>query len=241
MKITAPKNMKKSTLYLSAFTAFIFILITLFMVQSKYLLKKQLDNAGIEYDFEDEVDWSEEFSADLSDYDSIDIEGKLRLIVRRGDSYSARIQIKNDPELDLDVRRGTLHIRTDERGKSKTKIELTLPQLQSVKLEGAFSFEMHGFEEEEMELDLQGAYSVEADDCSFKSFRVHSEGIGSLDLKNAPARNLDLTILGVNSADFRIRGGSLKVHAEGMGVVNVAGPHSDIDITRDGLIGINTD
>ena len=132
----------------------------------------------------------------LKDFNSVDLNGIFKATIRKGDSYSVRME-GNEPtkkHYNVYLDGETLVIDYDDDRKffwkgnlldeDDLRITIITPSLTELNVRGAGKVEIRGFEEEEMEIKLLGAVVAEGD-FSARNLNIDLTGASSLDLKGS--------------------------------------------------------
>jgi len=171
-------------------------------------------------------------SFDYEDFDEIDIEGSFELEIKEDDNYSIRISgdQKFVDNVDVDVYGDKLSIETTNRfsdlfkfQKYKGYVEVSLPSLKSLEISGANNSYISGFDEEKIEIEINGA--------SKSNINLDA---GTLDFQINGASNTTLTgsgdklIVRVNGAsklnafDYKVKTCTIEVSGASNAHVNVS-------------------
>ncbi len=139
-----------------------------------------------------ELDARDQFG--LKDFNSVDLNGIFKATIRKGDSYSVRMEGNESTKKHYNVSMDgeTLVIDYDDDRKffwkgnlldeDDLKITIITPSLTELNVRGAGKVEILGFDEEEMEIKLLGAVVAEGE-FSARNLNIDLTGASSLDLK----------------------------------------------------------
>ena len=141
------------------------------------------------------------FSSELRDFDEVSVGGAMKVIIEYGEDFDINvigdkkfmegIQIeKHGDELIIEPKRGWFNQFRHNNG----KVEIVMPSLEAVEFSGASNGKVKGFDEEEMEIEINGA----------------SEGDFDLNVGE-----LELTVNGASNAKLKGSGDVLSVEVSG--------------------------
>lgn len=158
---------------------------------------------------------------EVQSFDSISLEGAAKLEIRIGEPVSVLItgNEKSVARTETNVSGGTLHIKNKARdwvmsNNSRLTIQITLPKLDSLELEGGNDVSLAGLHGGDTTIKAAGAANIKA------------EGqLDELTVKLAGAGHADLSKLAVADA---------KVTVDGVGSV-IVNPHESLDATMNGV------
>jgi len=170
----------------------------------------------------------EEFES-FRDFNSIDLSGLLDVRVVQG-NYSIEVERPEeqaehiykdgdalivDYSTDNDLLSGKIPL-----GK-RMKITISLPDLEKVEFTGAGKINIEGFNENDMELRLEGAITAEGD-FTAQNLKLHIEGASSLDLKGR-GNFMDISIDGASELSaYNYKAAHVIVEASGTSTAKVS-------------------
>jgi hypothetical protein len=130
------------------------------------------------------------------------------------------------------LRIGSENHRTN---KAKLRAEVTIPQLQEFIANGVGKSEVSGFTGESLRLDLKGAGSISFQG-SYKDFRSHLSGVGSMTLNLSNNDNTDFKLSGLGSAVLKGQGKKLRADLSGLGSLDAEHFNADaLDLRVKGM------
>ncbi len=164
---------------------------------------------------------------EFTGFDSLDIGYAFRATVRQGDSFEVTVRVDDNLVQYLDVRQaGTvLHIGFKPGTgimRGTMEVDVTMPQLVSLKLSGASKGTVGGFSSDNsLALDLSGASSLQGD---IRSGNMRLELSGASDAKLTGSTG-DVTVgaSGASRANLAGSAGNLSVNASGASKIDVSG------------------
>lgn len=172
----------------------------------------------------------------------MDFIGDLRVTL--GEPPQVRITGNNNPE----------SIRVEENGRGLrisgdtglfggndgfARIEITLPNLSYLSLDGANSTTLTGLTGEELTIVVDGAASITGTGPGYQRISVLSEGAGSIDLSKLPAVDAKVNLDGAGSVVLNMQGGSLSGSLSGLGSIEYLGDVAQQLVTISGLGSVN--
>jgi phage shock protein PspC (stress-responsive transcriptional regulator) len=171
---------------------------------------------------------------DLSDFESIDINGVVDVTITQGDNYDVEINASESDKQKYDIHRSgnTLIIDYDndddnfwKKGfnMSEMHINITMPRLQQLELKGAGKVNFSGFNVDNMDIEVMGAMNVSGEDVHIQSLNVNISGASSLDLRGS-GHNMEATIQGASSLkayDYEVEDATIEANGASHAKVNV--------------------
>jgi hypothetical protein len=112
---------------------------------------------------------------------------------------------------------------------------VTLPQLARVDTDGGASLSLLGFETDSLHIEVDGAASVTAVDCSIGRLVLDTDGAATLDFSGSHVENAEVTLDGATNLNIRMDGGNLTGVLRGIGDVQYSGDVSRQSIDIEGL------
>lgn len=184
---------------------------------------------------------------EAGDFDSISLRGSARLIVSIGDAPSLKI---SGPErvvqgLTTEVEGDTLVIRSKRkewtfgRGDSRLTVNVTMPKLEELRLEGSNDVRLNGYNGGESRIDIEGAANLEANG-QLDDLTVHMAGAGRANLRDLIAANATVTVDGVGSVHVNATE-SLDATMNGVGAILYSGTPRDVNTSMNGVGTISKD
>jgi Putative auto-transporter adhesin, head GIN domain len=184
---------------------------------------------------------------DVGDFDAIHIRGSARLNVRIGETESLSIQgpARSVKGLTTEVEGDTLHIRSRRKewvfgqGESRLTVNVTLPKLDELKLEGSHDARLTGFDGGSSTIEIEGAANLEANG-RLDELTVHMAGAGRANLRELIASEARVTVDGVGSVHVHATE-SLDATMNGVGAILYSGSPRDVDTSMNGVGTISKD
>ena len=178
---------------------------------------------------------------DLQDFDSIDMEGAARLEITVGAPESVVVEAREEviERVRTEVRGDTLHIRSKPKdwfianGRPRVTIRISIPELESLRLEGGNDVRLSGFDGGETRIRAEGAAHIKAKG-RLEELTVHMAGAGHADLDELIADDATVTVDGVGSIYVHPRE-SLDATMNGVGAILYSGSPSDVNTRMNGL------
>ena len=162
---------------------------------------------------------------DLADCSKILLICGLDVTIRFGDSQDVALTVdENLVELyDIEAHRGTLEIDADKspRPHKKARLELTLKNLEHLKIDGAGDIEISDYDGDALEFVLTGAGDLEVDG-KVRRLEITINGAGDIDARRLEAREADVTVNGAGDVTI-FASESADVTINGVGDVDVYG------------------
>lgn len=178
---------------------------------------------------------------DLSDFDSIEIEGAARLEVIVGEPQSVVVEARREVinRVKTDVHGDTLHIRSKPKdwfivnGRPRVTVKVTVPALESLRLEGGNDVRLSGFDGGATRIRAEGASHIRARG-RVEQLTVHMAGAGHANLTDLEADDVKVTVDGVGSVYVHPRE-SLDASMNGLGAILYAGAPNEVSTRMNGL------
>ena len=176
---------------------------------------------------------------DLEAFDGIRVESVANVHITMGDTQKVEIEAEDNiiDLIDLRVRRGRLIISMDDDHSIDTDegihINITMPTLRDLELDGVGSFEALDLNEEDLTIDVGGVGSVELEGKVDK-LDLDVSGVGDVDLRDLVAQEARVRHSGVGHVRVRAEE-DLDVRVSGVGSVRYYGKPKNISKREDGL------
>ena len=186
-------------------------------------------------------------SRDVSDFDSIAVRGSARLIVKVGEEPSLSVQGPERAVKDLttEVDGDTLVIRSSRkewsfgRNGSRLTVNVTVPKLEELRLEGSNDVRLDGFNGGSSNIDIEGAANLEAKG-QLDDLTVHMSGAGRANLRELQAANAKVTVDGVGSVHVNSTE-TLEATMNGVGAILYSGTPREVNTSMNGVGTISKD
>lgn len=177
----------------------------------------------------------------VGSFDSIDIDGAARLEITIGQPVSVVIRgsEKSVRRVASEVREDTLHIKSRAKewiirnDNARLTFQITMPRLESLRLEGGNDVNVVGFAGGETEIRASGALNMNADG-HLEKLTVRMSGAGHADLSRLVADAATVTVDGVGSVIVNPRE-SLDATMNGVGAIFYTGSPSEVSTRMNGL------
>ena len=185
-------------------------------------------------------------SPDLEDFDSIRVGGKWEVDIEHSDEFfvELRIRTRKKDRTRVNVIDGTLvldNFHTGERrGRGislrheRYEARIGMPALKSLKIEGLAEVDILGFDEESLEVFIDGLGAVDAENSRTDMLTLRLDGLGHADLRGLESVDARVDIAGAGVVRLTMNGGSLEGSIDGLGVIRYRGPVSGEAIRIDG-------
>jgi len=178
----------------------------------------------------------------LRDFHRLDISGLFDVEIERGDEFAVELDgtDKQKKRYDIYVNGESLIIDFDDDRESfwdgkffdidKVKVKISMPSIEKLKVRGAGNLSINGFDQNDLEIDMQGAVSVEGD-ISIQNLTVDLKGVSSLELKGN-GDFLEAKVVGASSLrayNYRVNEASVEAVGASSAKVYV---HNKLEITK---------
>jgi len=161
----------------------------------------------------------------------VKLDGVVDMKIRQG--ATPMLVLTGDPRLlgkTTTMQSGdTLNIGTETRGVSINlgrsmglHAELTLPNLREVTSESVGGTVVSGFSGEELELNLDGAGSMNVS-CNYRAMSASLGGVGSMQVQGIDSENVELNLRGAGHVTLTGRSRRLKAELGGLGGLDAKG------------------
>ncbi|MBI5808258.1 MAG: DUF2807 domain-containing protein [Ignavibacteriales bacterium] len=177
----------------------------------------------------------------IEEFDRLEIGGAFVVKVEVGKSPSIKISAEENllPLIRTKINDGTLVIDS-KKGLSprrEIKILITTPNLNFVEASGANDIEIVGVNEDEFEVNLSGAGTIDLNGSTNKLIADLS-GAGTINAKNLKANDVDISVSGAASASVFAKE-SLDASVSGVGSIDYYGNPAKIKTNISGVGSIN--
>lgn len=168
----------------------------------------------------------------------IEMNGSVDVILKHGDV--AAINVKGEQrllgKLKTEVRGNLLSISLEgiHFNRNHTQVEVTLPNLQKITLNGSGDAEINGFKGEKIQIAVNGSGDVSFNG-EYQNISANLRGSGGIDLGHAKSKMIDLEIVG--SGDVTVQGDveNLSAKMNGAGDIDAENLHADnVNLTLNG-------
>lgn len=177
---------------------------------------------------------------DVGSFDSISLEGAAKLEIRIGEPVSVMVSgnEKSVARTETSVHGDTLRIKNKARdwtmrSNSRLTVQITLPKLDSLELEGGNDVSVAGLQGGDTKIKAAGAANIIADG-QLDELTVRLAGAGHADLSKLAVVDAKVTVDGVGSVIVNPRD-SLDATMNGVGAIFYTGSPSKVNTRMNGL------
>lgn len=174
---------------------------------------------------------------DLRAFEAIVLDGGLDIDVRVGPAQRVTALVDDNlvDNLVLEVENGALLVDWDKdcRPSGKCRLEIAVPSLRSIEVNGAGDITVEGLEGKSFDLRIDGAGDVELAG-RVDSFDLSINGAGDVDARDLIAEEVVVSVSGAGDADVHAEE-SLVATVAGVGDVSYAGDPARTRIRTPGL------
>lgn len=178
---------------------------------------------------------------EVESFDSIEMEGAAKLEITVGEPASVQISghEKAVSRMETEVRGNTLHIKGRTRdwvirdNNSRLTIQITLPKLESLELEGGNDVRLAGLRGGHTTIKAAGAANINGDG-QLDELTVRMTGAGHADLSKLATADATVTVEGVGSVIVNANK-SLDATMNGVGAIFYTGTPSKVNTRMNGL------
>jgi len=164
-------------------------------------------------------------SYDFADFDGIRLDGGLDIHVSVGPRHSIELTLDDNlfKNLEIGVDGGMLHIGWDEDcdPSNKSRMAVTLPDLNKMRINGAGDIEIEGFNGGSFEYVLRGAGDLKASG-KLDDLEITLHGAGNVEFKDVEAKHVDVTVAGAGDVEVTATE-SIKADVHGVGDITYWG------------------
>ncbi len=167
-------------------------------------------------------------SFDLSGFSGIEISMPCTVEVAHGDTFLIEASVPENiaDRLKAEVKGQTLVFSLDEDvwlAGTKIRIEMTMPALGSLEINGIADVTFTGFSETDFSIDVSGAAKIRGRDGRAKDARINSSGAAQIDFVDFITENARLDISGAAEVSLTMGGGDLTGSISGAAKVTYGG------------------
>lgn len=178
---------------------------------------------------------------EVENFAAIKVAGAARLEITLGGPASLVVNGHEQAvrRVETEVRGGTLHIKSRPKdwlihnNNSRLTLQVTVPRLESLRLEGGNDVRVAGFAGGETEINATGAANIQADG-HLEQLKVRLSGAGHADLSELVANEATVIVDGVGSVIVNPRD-SLDATMNGLGAILYTGSPSRVNTRMNGL------
>lgn len=182
----------------------------------------------------------------LGDFDSIRVDGKWEVDIEHSEEFfvELRIRTRKKDRTRVNVIDGTLVLGNFHTGDRRDRgislrheryeARIGMPALKSLKIEGMAEVDIRGFDEESLEVFIDGLGDVDAENSRTDMLTLRLDGLGHADLRGLESVDARVDIAGAGVVRLTMNGGSLEGSIDGLGLIRYRGPVSGEAIRIDG-------
>lgn len=182
---------------------------------------------------------SSEIRAGLTGFDSIWLDGSWSVTLQPGEFEvitSIPDRVADDVTVEVTGDTLRLRVRPGARGvNAGLAATITLPDLESVEVDGSAEVRLERFDLDELEIEVDGAASITGVDNTVTELIVDVDGAASVDLAESRIVHAEVDLDGAARVGLFMDGGELTGEIDGLGSVTYSGAVADVDVDVDGL------
>lgn len=176
----------------------------------------------------------------LDGFDSLRIQGPWTINLVRGEEYSVRAGIPENyrDRIEIYTQRDDLIVKVEPftiSGITKLSVDITMPDLEDIRIMGAVNLSFSGFEPREMEITIDGAGDITGKNNVIEALSLTVDGAVNVNLKESTCIDADVVINGAGNVDLTMGGGVLSGRIDGLGQITYAGEVEKQTIQLNGL------
>ena len=168
--------------------------------------------------------------AGLRGFDGVEVAGRWRVNVSRGDGWRVDLSYPEDLEDRIKVRlRGDRlwlgfksGVPWNEPG-FPVSADIVMPELEEVEVRGAAMVEVSGFRGRRLEIDIAGAARLEGRDGRYDELELSVAGASDIDLRGIAVTDADIDLAGASNITLTMDGGALSGSMAGAGSIEYYG------------------
>jgi hypothetical protein len=175
----------------------------------------------------------------LAGFTAIEVSGHWEVELSRGETTQVKVMAPGDvmEKLSIEKQGEALILKTKQKWRSnpgRVTALITMPSLSGLRLSGAVSLEISGFNSEILTINTAGSTSIMGKENYVKNLRLKGEGVSKLNLKRNSVINADLRYEGFCKIKLSMAGGELTGRIKGVGKVIYDGEVRKESIRKDG-------
>jgi hypothetical protein len=182
--------------------------------------------------------WVTTETREVASFDAIEFDGDARLEITVGEAVE--VKVRGEPSVirrtQTNVTDNTLHIDVERKvswDRDRLTLQIKVPQLRSLELDGGNDVRLQGFKGGESRIDVNGAARIRASGTLDK-LSVHLDGAGFADLSRLSAKDAKVTVDGVGSVVVNPEE-SLEATMNGIGAILYTGTPRQVNSAMNGL------
>ena len=219
--------MKTSKILLFSGAGFLALLIIIVLSVMKISIAKDINRPSIEA--AQLSGKSGELQLDTSGVSVLELKGAWKVQITQGFGGTGTVRIPEELKEKLQIQRHgkTLEIGLEKGSNagldSEFSINLNMETLYSLRIDGAADGLLKGFNQESLQLQLQGAMNLRGVDIEAGHFSVTGRGANNLEFSKSRFKNISLDLEGASNVELKLDGGVLDGRVEGIGSVHFTG------------------
>ncbi|GEM_PF-2611470 len=179
---------------------------------------------------------------DFKNFNEISLSSSFTVNIQQGETYSMEINGPAELFEGLEVAQDgkEIEIGYDKKrknfGSSSLKVNITMPELESLDMSGAVKAKIDGFKNESLQIDISGASSCEMD-AHISNVKIDVSGAGNVELKGSG----DLMVINLSGAsnikarEYKVK--RLNLNMSGAGAAQVyASEQFDVEVSGVGSV-----
>ncbi len=151
---------------------------------------------------------------DFSDFSEVSISGAWKVEIVQSSTYAVEVHAPENTMNMVSVAKngGKLAISLEKitnLGFTRMSATIHLPSLKSLEAYGGSKITFSGFNEETLNIKIEGASDVEGEKNTIQNLFLKGAGASKVDLKESPVTNADVRVEGAGSVELNMAGGDL--------------------------------
>jgi hypothetical protein len=176
---------------------------------------------------------------DLKYFSAVQASGQWQLQLDQGDTYTVRVEMPTylEPGVMVAKERDVLRLKLAPGWKLEgghLKAHITLPKLQGLRLSGAVTAQMLGFDTERLKIKAKGATRISGKDNRVYYISIDGSGAFSMDFHGNPVNFAEIDLSGSSKIGLTMAGGDLKGRISGSGQISYDGEIRDQEVEISG-------
>ncbi len=204
----------------------------------KSLVSLNSDKANPDFTFEKNM---EVYTYSFSDFERIDVRGKWKISVKRGDEWKVKVGCGKalSDMLKVEQKRDSLYLEFvpgRKFGNKRATAVIVLPRFVGLKGEGGLTLYFEGFHKmDRLNVSFSGGLSLRGTKSDYKQLSLSIDGGGSVDLKDVPVHDADVVIDGAGNVVLSMSGGRLNGEINGAGILTYYGTVKRRNVSINGI------
>lgn len=176
---------------------------------------------------------------DLKYFSAVKASGHWRLQLDQGETYAVKVEMPAylEPGVMVTKERDVLQFKLAPGWRlegAELKAHVTLPKLQRLRLSGAVTARLLGFDTERLKIKASGATRISGEDNRIYYLSVDGAGAFAMDFLGNPVNFVDIDLSGSSEVGLTMAGGDLKGRISGSGRVSYEGEIRDQEVEISG-------